>query len=91
MGANGEAERFMQSINKVERIIARHTKDKHQRQYILQEFLTAYRDTPHLATGVSPYQAMQSGTILTKLDYHDYTTPQKIQPESETKIQECAR
>ena len=31
--------------------------------------LMAYRDTPHPATGISPYQAMMNRPVRTKLDY----------------------
>ena len=31
--------------------------------------LTAYRSTPHSATGITPYEAMRGATIRTKLDH----------------------
>ena len=34
----------------------------------------AYRDTPHPATGITPYEAMMNRTVRTKLDY---TVPRK--------------
>ena len=67
--ANGEAERFMKLLNKTEQIAHLHNKDKLERNMAIQEMLMAYRDTPHPATGVSPYQAMNGRTIRTKLDY----------------------
>ena len=33
----------------------------------LQKFLMAYRSTPHLATGVSPFEAMTGRVMSTKL------------------------
>ena len=35
----------------------------------VQDMLMAYRDTPHPATGISPYQAMINRPVRTKLDY----------------------
>ena len=66
--ANGEAERFMSTLNKTERIINRHTKDKDERRMAIQEMLTAYRDTPHIATGATPYDIMKGRHIRTKLE-----------------------
>jgi len=65
--ANGEAERFMKTLNKAEKIIQTKTKDKYDRQSMVQDMLTAYRDTPHPATGITPYEAMNSRKIRTKL------------------------
>ena len=67
--ANGEAERFMQLLNKTEQIAHLQNKDKQGRSIAVQEMLMAYRDTPHPATGVSPYRAMTNRPIRTKLDY----------------------
>lgn len=36
----------------------------------MQEMLTGYRSTPHVATGVSAYEAMMGRQIKTKLDHH---------------------
>ena len=35
----------------------------------IHDMLMAYRDTPHPATGVRPYQAMSNRPIQTKLSY----------------------
>ena len=67
--ANGEAERFMQILNKTEQIATLQGKDKFERQNTIQDMLVAYRSTPHPATGVTPYEAMRGATIRTKLDH----------------------
>ncbi|KAK3732681.1 hypothetical protein QZH41_000846 [Actinostola sp. cb2023] len=67
--ANGEAERFMQLMNKTERIAHLQGKDRFERQNAIHEMLTAYRSTPHPATGIPPYEAMRGAAIRTKLDY----------------------
>lgn len=36
----------------------------------MQEMLTAYRSTPHPATGITPYEGMMNRQIRTKLDHH---------------------
>ena len=59
----------MKLLNKTEQIAHLHNKDKLERNMPIQEMLMAYRDTPHPATGVSPYQAMNGRTIRTKLYY----------------------
>ena len=81
--ANGEAERFMQLLNKTEQIAHIQGKDKAGRRNAVQEMLMAYRDTPHPATGVSPYQAMTNRLIRTKLDY---TPPVKEKPSQQDKV-----
>ena len=81
--ANGEAERFMRVLNKIEKIAHNQTKDKYLRRSVIQDMLIAYRDTPHPATGVTPYHAMQNRQVRTKLDY---TTPEKIESEEDRKI-----
>ena len=75
--ANGEVERFMQLLNKTEQIAHLQSKDKLERNMAVQEMLIAYRDTPHPATNVSPYQAMHNRSIRTKLNY---TPPVKEKP-----------
>ena len=40
----------------------------------IQDMLMAYRDTPHPATGITPYVAMMNRPVRTKLDY---TVPRK--------------
>ena len=37
--------------------------------------LRAYRATPHPATGIEPYTAMESWEIKIKLDYNNPNTP----------------
>ena len=64
----------MKLLNKIEQIAHLQNKDKLERNIAIQKMLMAYRDTPHPATGISPYQAMNSRVIRTKLDY---TPPQK--------------
>ena len=81
--ANGEAESFMRVINKTEQITALQSRGKSEREIAIQETLTAYRSTPHPATGVTPYQAMQNRDIRTKLDYK---APQEQINEIEMKI-----
>ena len=60
--ANGEAERFMQNLNK--------TKAKPVlRGNAVQDMLIAYRSTPHPATGIAPYEALKGTPVRMKLDY----------------------
>eukprot|EP00795_Rhopilema_esculentum_P013859 gene13859-4804_t len=63
--ANGESERVMQFLNKTEQIAQLQGKDKLEKNIATQDMLIAYRSTPHPATGVSPYEAMNSRTIRT--------------------------
>jgi transposase InsO family protein len=67
--ANAEAERFMQTINKTEQIAHLQGKRATERELAVQNMLIAYRDTPHPATGVTPYEAMHGRAIRTRLDY----------------------
>jgi hypothetical protein len=67
--ANGQAENFMRLMNKTEQIAHLQSKDPSRRRIAIQEMLTAYRSSPHPATGVTPYKAMQYREIRTKLDY----------------------
>ena len=60
--ANGEAERFMQLLNKTEQITHLQGKSKLGRQMAVQDMLMAYRDTPHPATGVTPYMKPAEST-----------------------------
>ena len=39
------------------------------RNMAVHDMLMAYRDTPHTATGVTPYQAISNRSIQTKLSY----------------------
>ena len=72
--ANGQVERFMQTLNKTEQIAHLQGKSGPDRNMAVQDMLIAYRDTPHPATGISPYQAMMNRPVRTKLDY---TVPRK--------------
>ena len=67
--ANGHVERFMQTLNKTEQIAHLQGKSGPDRNMAVQDMLTAYRDTPHPATGISPYKAMMNRPVRTKLDY----------------------
>ncbi|XP_028415845.1 uncharacterized protein K02A2.6-like [Dendronephthya gigantea] len=69
--ANGEAERFMQTFNKTEKIAHLQGKNKSERELALQNMLIACRDTPHPATGVTPYEAMTGRPIRTRLNHAD--------------------
>ena len=81
--ANGEAERFMQTLNKTEQIVHLEGKTKSDRNNAVQDMLTAYRSTPHPATGVTPYQAMRGATVRTKLDH---TQPKERKSEEDENI-----
>ncbi|KAL9987152.1 hypothetical protein ACROYT_G001409 [Oculina patagonica] len=67
--ANGEAERFMQTLNKTEQIPSLQGKNRLERRNAIQDMLIAYRLTPHPATGVAPYDALKGIPVRTKLDY----------------------
>ena len=67
--ANGEVERFMQTLNKVEQIASLQGKSRLERRNAIQDMLIAYRSTPHPATGVAPYDALKGAPVRTKLDY----------------------
>ncbi|PFX12489.1 Uncharacterized protein K02A2.6 [Stylophora pistillata] len=67
--ANGEVERFMQNLNKTEKITNLQGKNGLERRNAVQDMLIAYRSTPHPATGVAPYEALKGTTVRTKLDY----------------------
>ena len=67
--ANGEVERFMQTLNKVEQIASLQGKSRLERRNAIQGMLIAYRSTPHPATGVAPYDALKGAPERTKLDY----------------------
>ena len=84
--ANGEAERFMQTLNKTEQIAHLQGKHASQREIAVQEMLTAYRDTPHPATGVTPYEALHGRPIRTRLDHEP--GQETAQGEEDRKINE---
>ena len=79
--ANGQAENFMRLLNKTEQISHLQGKDSCKRRANIQDMLIAYRSSPHPATGVSPYKAMQHREIRTKLDYEPPNEEQN--PENE--------
>ena len=54
--ADGEVERFMQTLNKTEQIANLQGKTRLERRNAVQDMLIAYRSTPHPATGVAPYE-----------------------------------
>ena len=66
--ANGEAERFMQLLNKLNKLPIYKARanwgDKWQ-----YKICSWHRDTPHPATGVTPYEAMLNCPIRTRLDH----------------------
>jgi len=53
--ANGQVERFTQVLNKTEQIVHLQGKTGLDRNMAVSDMLMAYRDTPHPATGVTPY------------------------------------
>ena len=59
--ANGQVERFMQTLNKTEQIAHLQGKSGPDRNMAIQDMLMAYRDTPH--------EAMMNRPVRTKLDY----------------------
>ena len=67
--ANGEVERFMQTLNKTEQIANLQGKNRLERRNAVQDMLIAYRSTPHPATGVAPYEALKGTPVRMKLDY----------------------
>ena len=67
--ANGEVERFMQTLNKTEQIANLQGKTHLERRNAVQDMLIAYRSTPHPATGVAPYEALKGTPVRMKLDY----------------------
>ena len=86
--ANGQVERFMQVLNKTEQIAHLQGKTGLDRSIAVQDMLMAYRDTPHPATGVTPYQAMTNRPVRTKLDY---TMPGKERSKQDESIDEKDR
>ena len=62
-------ERFLQLLNKTEQIAHLQGKTGLDRNMAVSDMLMAYRDTPHPATGATPYQAMSNWPIRTKLDH----------------------
>ena len=62
--ANGEAERFMASLNKTMKTAQTEGTDW---TVALNNFLRCYRSAPHTSTGVAPYTALYNRTMRTKL------------------------
>ena len=81
--ANGEAERYMQAINKTEQIAHLQGKPATERELAVQNMLIAYRDTPHPATGVTPYEAMHGRPIRTRLDHENARKTDHIEKDKE--------
>ena len=67
--ANGEAERFMQTLNKTEQIANLQGKNRLERRNAVQDMLIAYRSMPHPAIGVAPYESLKGTPVRMKLDY----------------------
>ena len=67
--ANGEVERFMQTLNKTEQITNLQGKTRLERRNAVQYMLIAYRSTPHPATGVAPFESLKGTPVRMKLDY----------------------
>ena len=67
--ANGQVERFIQVLNKTEQTAHLQEKTGLDRNMAVHDMLMVYRDTPHPATGVIPYQVMSNRPIWTKLSY----------------------
>lgn len=67
--ANGQAESFMKMLNKTEEIAELEAGNDYEKKRRIQNMLTAYRSTPHPATGIAPYQAMMNRNVRTKLDH----------------------
>ena len=65
---NGQMERFMQILNKTEQIGHLQGKTGLDRNMAIHDMLMAYRDTPHPATGVTPYQAMSNRPNQDKIE-----------------------
>ena len=63
--ANGKAENFIKLLNKTKQIARLENKPA---QTAILELLIGYRCTPHLATGILPYDAMMDRKLGTKLD-----------------------
>lgn len=59
----------MQVLNKTEQIAHLQGKIGLDRNIAVYDMLMAYRDTPHPATWITPYQAMSKRPIRTKLDH----------------------
>ncbi len=67
--ANGQVERYMQVLNKIEQISHFQGKTGLHRNMAVYDMLMAYSDTPHTATEIIPYQGMLNRPTRTKLDH----------------------
>ena len=74
--ANGEAKRFMQTLNKAVRTAVVENKDWRTE---LNKFLRNYRATPHTSTKIAPSEALMGKVIKTKL-------PELIKQEENSEI-----
>ena len=79
--ANGESEKFMQTMNKTGQIASLEEKDKHGRQNAIHDMLVSCRSTPHPATGVTPCEAVRDAAVRTKLDHTRPTTEKRMEDE----------
>ncbi|XP_068726392.1 uncharacterized protein [Montipora capricornis] len=79
-----QVERFMQT----EQIAHLQGKSGPDRNMAVQDMLMAYRDTPHPATGISPYQDMIKRPARAKLDY---TVPRKERSSRDKRMDEKDR
>ena len=61
----------MRLLNKAEKIANLQNKDKTERRINIIKMFMGYRATPHPATGVEPYTAMEGREIWIKLDYNE--------------------
>ncbi len=61
----------MQTLNKTEQIAHLQGKRGVERELAVQDTLVAYRDTPHPATGVTPYENMHGRPIRTRQLDHE--------------------
>ena len=68
--ANGGVESLMRMLNKAEHIANLQNKDKTERRINIIEMFTTHRATPHPATSIEPYKAMEGREIRIKLDYN---------------------
>ena len=68
--ANDEAENSMKLVNKTEQRVQI---QRIPTKIVMQEMLTGYRSTPHLGTGITPYEGMMNRHVRTKLDYKSRT------------------
>ncbi|XP_064651618.1 uncharacterized protein K02A2.6-like [Lineus longissimus] len=75
--ANGEAEKFMQSMAKTVRVA--HIAGQNWKQE-LQKFLRQYRATPHSTTGVSPFEALTGRKMNTQLPQITASSPAARSP-----------